>query len=136
MVSCVVLGRFEGFSVQQPTALQLKLTRQATFPNARHDLSRILPENSHFCKSPARQLRRRGSQDVWAHLCRKSRHSVDSNLWKILAENQVSYKFKFQTTLCAQVLTRFQFHSVVSTVLALPPVTVDFQAQTSRPTGY
>ena len=42
--------------------------------------------------------------DVWAHLRRKYRHSVDSNLGKILAENHVSFEFKFQTMIGTQVV--------------------------------
>ena len=62
VVSCVVLGHFEG--------LWFCCRRQATFPNGRHNSSRILPEILHFCKSPAGQLRWRRSQDVWAHSCK------------------------------------------------------------------
>ena len=45
-------------------------------------LSRIKPEISRFCQSPTNQLRQRGSQHVWVHLFRKSRHSDDYNLGK------------------------------------------------------
>ena len=48
---------------------------------------------SHICTLPAGQVRRRGSPDVWAHLCRKSWHSVNFNLGKILAENHVLFEF-------------------------------------------
>ena len=99
VVSCVVLGRsVEGFG----SAADGNFSQRS--PRLISHFARTFP----LLQFAAGQLHRRGSQDVWAHLCRKSRHSVDSNLGKILAENHVSFEFKFQTMLRAQVLTHSQ----------------------------
>ena len=46
-------------------------------------------------------------------MCRKLPHTVDSNLGKILAENHVSFVFKFRTVIGTQVVALFQSYSVL-----------------------
>ena len=109
VVSCIVLGNLGGF------------------------WTIIIDKVGNFSQwSPAGQFQRHGSQVVWAHLCRKSQHSVDSNLWEDPSQKPCFVWIQVSNYDWYTGHASFQSHLVLLTIFALPspPLTVDFHCQT------